>query len=373
MANLTSIGSESRRVRATRLMEDITKAMDNGATPTPNNVRHVIHYLVKYLWFGTNWTSGDALRAPSVVTFVRRMSMNVCGIQVIDGLRDAFSTIHKLESDKDLCSQVACTVHEWFIDGSKSSDEFSEIVTKENTGECKISTGAGFIPLLMSLMEKCGLKDEDIDCYLAPVVFHTVGFETAENINIRWGKEKMAALHRAGLWGLSCVWKELIIHADIDVNVQDRNGKTPLMIAYGETLARYKPNVTHVDGHSVDTNQSQTLHLEDIPRQDHVLWSTLQDTRHDLTLQDTSGRTLLDQALDSVHTAPPDASHWLHSVIAAIGNHPSATEAMREQAVRAVREWRKIVKGLYTTMRQLILVASAICLTGMCLAVMAGL
>ena len=91
MDKLTQMGYDKRKLQASNLMDDVTRSLDEGATPTANTVRHVIHYLVRYLWSGDNRTSGDALTHPSVVTFVRRLTSDlVCGNQVIDGLRDAF-------------------------------------------------------------------------------------------------------------------------------------------------------------------------------------------------------------------------------------------------------------------------------------------
>ena len=142
------------------------------------------------------------------------------------------------------------------------------------------------------------------------------------------------------------VWSVLTGHKDIDVNVRDRDGKTAVMLAYDEYKAWSMG--AKMSGHKMNRNQT-IFNGEDIPLPDYVLVSMLEDTRHDLTLQDSSGHTLLDQALTAVHTATPDAGHWLHSVIAAIGNHPSATEAMREQAAKAVREWERKVKRVLVT------------------------
>ena len=152
MDKLTQMGHDKRKLQDSNLMDDVTRSLDQGATPTPNTVRHVIHYLVRYVWSGDNRTSGDALRDPSVVTFVRRLTSDlVCGNQVIDGLRDAFPNIHHSQRGQELCEQVARIVDVWFIDRDKYSDGTRDILLVNIDSQCMISMGPGFIQLLMSL------------------------------------------------------------------------------------------------------------------------------------------------------------------------------------------------------------------------------
>ena len=181
---------------ASTLMDNVTRLLDT--------VRHVIHSLVRYLWSGDIWTSGDALRAPYVVKYVRGLTSDlVCGNQVIDGLRDALSNIHNSQRGRELCGQAAKTMYVWFIDGYKSTYTKPSIRngTRPNPGKCMIHMSPGFIQRSLSLLEICGMKDGHnwyVDDDLYPVVSHAIKVEREV-----WSRqERWKALHLADKWKL---------------------------------------------------------------------------------------------------------------------------------------------------------------------------